>query len=288
MECSQIKRLLSEYVDSTLDNNTLNIIEGHLKTCGECKGEYTSLKALVNELGSIETLKAPEDFLEKVHDRIESRSFLNHMRGILFFPSRIKVTRELAALTTTALVVVVILYMFAPDKQVILETPITKKSEMTIKTERIEGGITDKNAPLIQSWKEGVPIELILLLDTEDVTTLPSSKNVLLVTTNNGTGMDDGSIFQSKADRSQKIDLVDALISDIYEMISLEEGRLLLEENSNETDTPEYITLEIPGINYHSFLERINKIGTFQTPAPNLSKEYKDPVLLQIQLISSN
>ncbi|MDB9823306.1 zf-HC2 domain-containing protein [Deltaproteobacteria bacterium] len=285
MECGRIKKSLSEYIDGALDNKTMSTLEGHLKTCRECYKEYISLKSLVSEIGSMRTLKAPEDFLEKVHECIESRSMFKNIGKILFFPARIKIPMELIALAATALLIFTVFNMVTSEKYFIPEPPETGEAEGIIKPGTVAEEITDGVVSAVQPGKEGAPIQLALLLGADQTTSPLSSENVLLVTSGNGTGGSDRSSFGFAAEQPQKIDFKSAIISAIYEIISLEGGRLLLKEYRNGTDHPEYITLEVPGTNYRQFLEKIENIGTLQTPAPDLPKDYQERISLRIHII---
>ena len=91
MECAKIKDLLSEYIDGTLDAQTKALIDEHLLACPKCNEELASLKTLIRELGSVESFKAPDDFLEELHERLEPRVSFRKIMRILFVPGRIKI-----------------------------------------------------------------------------------------------------------------------------------------------------------------------------------------------------
>jgi len=65
MECAGVKKLLSEYIDGSLDAQAGAAVKDHVSTCKGCKEELASLSAMVEALGSLEPVKAPADFLEK-------------------------------------------------------------------------------------------------------------------------------------------------------------------------------------------------------------------------------
>ena len=111
MECAKIKDLLSEYIDGTLDAQTEALIDEHLLACPKCNEELASLKALISELGSVESFKAPDDFLEKLHERLEPRVSFRKIMRILFVPGRIKIPLEFATATAMAVLIFSILYI---------------------------------------------------------------------------------------------------------------------------------------------------------------------------------
>lgn len=116
MECARIKDLLSEYIDGALDAHTQALIDEHLLTCPNCKKEVVSLKALVKELGSLESVKAPDDFLEKLHERMKPRITLKKIMLVLFIPWRIKIPLEFASAMAMAVLIFSIFYNQPPTK----------------------------------------------------------------------------------------------------------------------------------------------------------------------------
>ncbi|MBE9571865.1 MAG: zf-HC2 domain-containing protein, partial [Proteobacteria bacterium] len=118
MECAKIKDLLSEYIDGTLDAQTKALIDEHLLACPKCNEELASLKTLIRELGSVESFKAPDDFLEKLHERLEPRVSFRKIMRILFVPGRIKIPLEFATATVMAVLIFSILYIQQPEKMI--------------------------------------------------------------------------------------------------------------------------------------------------------------------------
>jgi hypothetical protein len=192
MECAKIKDLLSEYIDGTLDAQTKALIDEHLLACPKCNEELASLKTLISELGSVESLKAPDDFLEKLHERLEPRfSFrkIMHMlfvpgrikiplERILFVPGRIKIPLEFATATAMAVLIFSILYIQEPEKMISDLPESSTHVEMAEKTSMdtvspSEKGAAFKSKPILgkatvqQPAKKREVIELTLLLDKE-------------------------------------------------------------------------------------------------------------------------
>jgi hypothetical protein len=109
MECSRVNKLFSEYLDGTLEERTRRMLEEHLAACGGCAEDLRTLRSCVAALGSLDKVKAPADFLEKVHARIEldeRASWLGRFKEKLFFPLHVKVPLEMAGLAVAVLLVV--------------------------------------------------------------------------------------------------------------------------------------------------------------------------------------
>jgi len=118
MECAEIKELLSEYLDDTLDSKTTVLVQEHVQACSGCKEELDSLRSLVGALGSLEPAKAPDDFLDRLHERIEQRSTFSKFVRKLFVPMQIKIPMQFAAVTAVALLVFAVVRTQQPRKRV--------------------------------------------------------------------------------------------------------------------------------------------------------------------------
>ncbi|MEW6087011.1 MAG: zf-HC2 domain-containing protein [bacterium] len=105
MNCREIKNLLSDYVDNMLSHKERDIVEKHLFTCKDCRDEYESLKLCIDEIKSLERVKAPLNISEKIHERLESRTKIKLLIDKLFLPFYIKIPLEVAALFLIALLI---------------------------------------------------------------------------------------------------------------------------------------------------------------------------------------
>ncbi|MGD9034470.1 MAG: zf-HC2 domain-containing protein [Desulfobacteraceae bacterium] len=110
MDCAEIKERLSAYVDDVLDAESKAVVEEHLSTCRDCQQEMVSLKALVRELGSLESVEPPRDFLDQLHERIEARSWFSKILRTLFVPMRVKIPLEFAGAVAVAILVFAVLH----------------------------------------------------------------------------------------------------------------------------------------------------------------------------------
>ncbi len=178
MECAEIKELLSEYVDGISDAKTKALVDEHLLTCKGCEEELGSLKALVNELGSLESAEAPKDFLDKLHERIEARFQFGKLMRVLFVPMRIKIPLELASLAAMAILIFSVLPIqqqeirMADVPEGSRQVTIAKKavvdtidSELTAEKYKTKSAFEETTAK--QSERQRKPIELALLLEPE-------------------------------------------------------------------------------------------------------------------------
>ena len=125
MDCAAIQKLLSEYIDGTLDAKSVQVVERHVSVCEDCKETLASLSAIVEELNTLEPVEPPADFLEKIHQRMEPRFDINRILRKLFVPFKIKIPLQLAAAATASILVVMVLNLQKSEYQKIqpLEAP---------------------------------------------------------------------------------------------------------------------------------------------------------------------
>ena len=150
MNCSRIKELFSESIDGRLDKEQEALVKDHLLLCGDCRYEFESMKAVIREMGSLDTIKAPDDFLISLHGRIKSESWFQKIKAFLFIPSRIRLPVELATLATAVVIAFFIFHIVPPgiSPKIPLKTPL--KSQMGLKDEKSVGGIqSNENAPAV-------------------------------------------------------------------------------------------------------------------------------------------
>jgi Putative zinc-finger len=137
-DCPEIRNLLSEYLDDGLDAEGKALADEHLRTCPACREELDSLKTLVKGLGSIESVKAPADFLDQLHKRMERPSKRSTVREWLFYPLRVKLPLQLAG----AAVVALILFSILPLEQSSIKLsskPEQEKKEPAYSTHEAKG-----------------------------------------------------------------------------------------------------------------------------------------------------
>jgi len=292
MECDRVKKLLSEYIDKTIDEPTGILIEEHLKGCEGCNYECISLNAMVKELRSMGALQAPKDLLDKIHERIEADPLEDRTGSFSFFPSWSGIPMELLAVGLTAVLIFMIFSMIQPESRIMVApkakdtTGLVKETERGLKETR--GNITN---PMPRTIKETHPVQLAILLGTKPAPVHLPSENLRLIASGKGAEMPlDTHEFRFNDAQDQETDMKTSFyqISDIIDAISLYKGRVISKEYKDGTAEPEYIHLEIPAVNYYPFLEKIKDMGTLSTPAPALPEGHQGQVQLRIQAISSD
>jgi hypothetical protein len=189
MECSRVNKLFSEYLDGTLEERTRRMLEEHLAACGGCAEDLRTLRSCVAALGSLDKVKAPADFLEKVHARIEldeRASWLGRFKEKLFFPLHVKVPLEMAGLAVAVLLVV---FLYHGTKQRVgpgcapqrAEAPTAEEADQKPETRSLDqfalkdapppklseaatGAVVPSPAPAPATAEKTKPLQLALLL----------------------------------------------------------------------------------------------------------------------------
>ncbi len=147
MECAEVKKLLYEYIDDTLDTRSKTRIEEHLSTCKSCSEELYSMRSYFKELGSLKKVSAPKDFIKEIHERLTEPSRIKKIMHTLFVPVRIKAPLELAGALAAVLIVIFIFYGIKPEQQRALR-PVMEEEKS------IEDEVLKRGADLVRTEKE--------------------------------------------------------------------------------------------------------------------------------------
>lgn len=114
MKCDDVKLLLDEYLEGSLPAGDAAQVKEHLGKCAGCRGELQFLRKYLKKTGSFPVLRAPDDFLENIHRKIDAPA-RNALVTRLFFPLKIKVPLEAAALLALAVTGLLIFKPFRPE-----------------------------------------------------------------------------------------------------------------------------------------------------------------------------
>ncbi len=327
MECAKIKDLLSEYIDGTLDAQTKALVDEHLLACPECNEELASLKTLIRELGSVESFKAPDDFLEKLHERLEPRFSFRKIMRILFVPGRIKIPLEFATATAMAVLIFSILYIQQPEKMIpgvpenSTHVKVTEKTSMdtvspsgkgaSFKSKPVPGKATAQKPA-----KKREIIELTLLLEKEGSGKAYAPSESIEAAPDRQRDAERSRMARQTAPKAEmKTDTFRrkkqvtgfaeeerpvleeeprASFSSLHdtfikvkELIMLAEGRTLSVEYEPHTERPKSIRAEIPAKNYKSFCDKLNRLDILHTSPPTISENGQGTIQIRIRFISS-
>ena len=261
MDCEKIQEVLSEYLDRTLNNDLNRTVKEHLLECKKCGDVYFSMKSLVEELSGLERIKAPDGFLNSVNQAVDKKSWF---KGSFNIFSGFKIPMEFVTLATTAALIVLIFTNLQPDKNDSSSTPVPDQTQTAINT--VVSGTN--------------PVDLDFYMNRKNV----SSDNILTVGSGSHLRGNDITQFFTEIDDNFPFLRREKTISDIDELIQQMEGDVLSRDYQLDSALPHNITIKIPSVNYESFIEDIKKFGDFEPPAPLLTDDPPDSVLLNMRL----
>lgn len=320
MECSKVKELLNEYIDGTLSAQWKELVEEHLSKCKDCAEELTSLKAYLKTVGSLERVDAPEDFLQRVHERVKQGSRLKNVIQKIFVPVRIKLPFEVVGVAATVLFAIYLVKIMQPVEKITPDSSQVLRSEIATKkpikeNEKLDLQVTTPVATLankelklekvpspaisdgLATISEEKPIELILLIkpDIKEGAYYRARKTTQLQS-------EAGLFEEEEKDISKKVSSREmgitqapmgkqvlehsAMVSPQIESLIKSSGGKILSEESNENNTqPQFIYAEMPRGNYSDLLKSLNELTEFQKPSPSVIKAEEDSIQIRIELI---
>ena len=109
MKCKEAKKLLSQYTDGILDPGVMGELKSHLGSCESCSKALEALLEMRRRFDLLPEVDAPDDFLQRLHERLDREPVVKRIAKKLFFPLGRKIPLELAAAVSMALVVILLL-----------------------------------------------------------------------------------------------------------------------------------------------------------------------------------
>ena len=106
--------MLSEYFDDALDPKNRELVTVHLSTCEDCREALNTIEKLSARLQQLPIKKAPQDFMDRLHQKLHPAPWWKRLYSALFVPFKIKVPLELAAATAVA---VLVFFVFSVQQQ---------------------------------------------------------------------------------------------------------------------------------------------------------------------------
>lgn len=320
MNCNRVKDLLDAYIDNDLEPALREGVTEHLSRCEGCREELTSMKRYTEVMVSLERKKAPEDFLESLHQRLDQASFMQRVIEKLFLPIRIKIPLEAAGVIASTVIIILILNPFEPVKDTEHLADQVKREERLAVRESPEktrsSAMSDKPAPPAKELgmiaraklktrtkaleKETYTITLLIKpeLLLRDAPVLSEEKKLPSMAAGEkrrGEEVDESlekeDFNQKKSRKSIAEERKDSpseplteTMNRIKSLTASLEGRVIKEEYNNKTNLPEAVILEIPTRNYRVFMGRLNQLGSIQKRHTAIPSKRSKAATLRIDL----
>jgi len=285
MKCAEIREKLSEYIDDSLDPETNRLLKQHLLECKGCRAEYATLKALVDDLGSLGTVKPPADFLEQLHGRMASKFDLRKIIQKLFSPWQFKIPLGLA----TVMIVILALYLGSakfgirekvhhlkdPENITVAKSPdsgpIQERKEESDSADKL--GVTAL-VKRPQSKPDRKPIELALLLDRGKIETSRFEKGESPELSRGVPSVEEGV--------DAKFSRFDEIGSKVIDLIESVKGRVVSIEHKKQGKGLQSIYAEIPGRHFEAFCKELRQLANVETPPPNITGMDQESIPIHI------
>lgn len=286
MDCSRIKELLSEYADQALDLNTNEIVREHLSSCKACSEELAALRNCVKNISSLQQVKVPEDFLQKVHERIERRFEFEKIIRRLFVPLKVKIPLEFAGVLAVVVLVIAVnrvnqplsltqpvLFMVEPNK--LFEGPVYDKVGLS-------PAMTLSSMPLVAGTSESLySSQAMVRGGAESLGILYNARNSLQVNTY-GTAISGVQVFGMPGHNEKEYDKEFLKIANMVESL---EGAITFVQLERETNLLESVTVRMPTKNYALLLNRLKEIGIAGRPRLSVISRDEESTELSIELL---
>lgn len=285
MKCAKIKRLLSDYINNTLNSKTQLRVKNHLQDCPSCSQEILFLKKYFKEVKNIKKVEAPNDFLEKIHAKIDdSFSFKKWIKSI-FIPIRFPL--ELAGAVVTIILIVVLFFPQFIIKEInqSIEKPLGPTVEIQKQMGMKEKPLKDKykrELPLLSKktipQKREEPINITLnisslpgapekLYQSESITRSKASQETIsgygALMKDEEKEADDKSLPSEtiRLDRKRIQQVVDLSNSSrqIKDIIKNLKGIIITEQQLENQKNTQSLLFELPRTNYPAFILQINQ-----------------------------
>jgi hypothetical protein len=148
MNDNEILELLHDFVRGRLTGEQAREIEARAAASATVRQELEKVRAYYGALEDMEPVRASDDFLDKVHERIEAESRPAGIIGKLFFPLRIKLPFELAGIAVSLLLIV---FLYVPymnrEPSTRSEAPLTAQSALNDEMKTVNSPASVEKAP---------------------------------------------------------------------------------------------------------------------------------------------
>jgi anti-sigma factor RsiW len=295
-DCSEIRTLLSEYLDDALDAEAKALADEHLRTCPACREELDSLKTLVKGIGSLESVKAPADFLDQLHQRMERRSKISAIWEWLFYPLRVKIPLQLAGAAVMALIIFSILPLQQPSLKLHSKPEQEKKAEdpsydvdesKGIKpTARPEALVRKAAAPEPAKVTREVALNLKRQMRAKAATAEPSAAQAPAspaALEMQRQKLAAGAPAQEDKKEEALEKEPEPLLS-VTKAIEAAKGKVLSIDHNPQTGRPESVYAEIPAGEIPLLYEKLRELGSLQVSPQTGTEEDSDLVPMKIRL----
>lgn len=105
MDCREIKKLMSEYIDGELRGDTASEVRAHIAACGGCRETYESLTRIIGYMNDMDRVEEPMTLLGDVKTRLEKGPSFSDTLRRFFSPPVVRTSMKLAGVALVAILI---------------------------------------------------------------------------------------------------------------------------------------------------------------------------------------
>src|SRR5262245_13023423 len=102
MNCVEVQKYLSDFLEKSVDNERARVIEDHLAVCSSCSEELAGLAECQRLVSGLAKLEPPLGFTSRVMARVREAEHPPSLWERLFWPLRIKIPLQATAVVLIA------------------------------------------------------------------------------------------------------------------------------------------------------------------------------------------
>src|ERR671924_1168252 len=111
MNCQEVQERLSEYLEQSLDGESMKSVEIHLSACRSCRAEADSLLLCIQNVANLLRVEPPLGFAQRVMAHVRDLERKPNLWERVWFPLRIKMP-----IHATAIVLIGVLAVYVVEK----------------------------------------------------------------------------------------------------------------------------------------------------------------------------
>lgn len=149
MECNEVQKRLSAYIEGIISAEEKVLIDKHLKACQRCNESLADLRKTVEYIQKLEEVEPPAWLTQKVMARVRSEA--EPKRGILhrlFYPLHIKLPIEAVAAILIAITTIYVFKTIQPEMK-LAKAPSEEVTPRILSQEKEKPAAVDEGEPIV-------------------------------------------------------------------------------------------------------------------------------------------
>jgi flagellar biosynthesis GTPase FlhF len=252
------------------------------------------MKRLVQGMRSLPSVKAPPDFLDQLHKRMERPSKISELWSRLFYPLRVKIPLQLAGAAVIALVLFSILPLQQSSLKLHSKTEQEKKAEDTAYYADESRGAGRAAAPVQKAVTpepakvtREVALNLKRQVRTKAATAEPSAAQApASPAVQEMQRQKLAARAPAKEDKKEEaLEKESESVLSINKAIEAAKGKALSVEYHRQTGRPEFVHAEIPAGQLPIFYAKLRELGDLQVSPETGTEKDSDTVQIKIRIV---